>query len=61
MPDLSWLLGFFKHFNRLQKNVSLSFPVSDLPHGSPVRVFNGSRSGDAYSPMKIRGGCEDNG
>jgi hypothetical protein len=61
MPDLSCLLGLFKHLKRFQKNVPLTFPVSDLPHGSPVRVFNGSRSWDADSPLKFIGGCKNNG
>jgi hypothetical protein len=61
MPDLSWLLGLFECFKGFKKDFPLTFPVSDLPHGSPVRVFNGGRSGDADSPMKFIGGCEDNG
>ena len=61
MPDFSGLLGLFEHFKRLQKNILLTFPVSDLPYGSPVRIFNGSRSGDADCPVKFIGGREDNG
>jgi hypothetical protein len=61
MPDLSRLLGFFEYFKRFQKDFPLTFPVSDLPHGSPVRILNGSRSGNADRSMKIIGGGEDNG
>ena len=61
MPDLSWLLGLFKHLKSFEKNFPLTFPVSGLPQGSPVRILNSSGPGDADSPMKIMGGCEDNG
>ncbi len=61
MPDLPWFFGLFEDFKGFQKDSSLTFPVSGLPHGSPVRVFNGGRSGDTYRPVKIVGGCEDNG
>ena len=61
MPDFSWLFGFFKHFKRFQKNVPLTFPVSDFPHGSPVGILNGSRSGDSNSAVKFIGRCKDNG
>jgi len=61
MPDLSWLLGLFEHFESLQKNFPLTIPVSDLPDGSPVRIFNGSGSGDADGPMKFIGGGKNNG
>jgi hypothetical protein len=54
------LLGLFEYFKRFQKDFPLTFPVSDLPHGSPVRVFNGSRSGDSNSPVKFIGGRENN-
>jgi hypothetical protein len=61
MPDFSGLLGLFEHFKRLQKNIPLTFPVSDLSHGPTVGVFDGGRSGYADGPMKFISGCEDNG
>ena len=61
MPNLPWFLGLFKHLKSFQKNFPLTCYVSDLPHGSPVRIFNGSRSGNAYSPMKFIGGRENDG
>ena len=61
MPDLSWFFGLFKDFKSLQKNFPLTLTVSHLSYWSAVRILNGCRSGDSNSPMKIIGGCEDNG
>jgi hypothetical protein len=61
MPDLPWLLGLFEYLKSFKQDFSLTFPISHLTHRPTIRIFNGSRSGDADSPMKFIGGCEDNG
>ncbi len=61
MPDFSRLFGPFKHFKGFQKDLPLTFSVSNLPDGSPVRVLNGRRPGDADRPMKFISGCKNNG
>jgi hypothetical protein len=60
MPDFTWFFGLFKNFKSFQKDIPLTYSISDLPYGSPVRVFNGGRSGNAYSPMKFISGYENN-
>ena len=61
MPNLSRCLRLFKHLKSFQKNFPLTCHVSDLPHGSTVRKFNGGRSGNAYGSMKFIGGRENHG
>jgi hypothetical protein len=61
MSDLPWFFGLFKNLQGFQKNIPLTLPVSHLSYRSPVRIFNGCRSGDPNSPVKIVGGSENNG
>jgi hypothetical protein len=60
MPDLPWFFGLFENFKSLQQSIPLPFPVPHLSHWPSVRIFNSSRPGNAYSPMKFVGGCKDN-